>query len=478
MNRYAYIIAGTKLDEIAGRARRPIMDGIVRMGNRVGQSSQKGSALILALLILVVLTVIGITGANQALLQERMAGNTKQQTDALFAAESGLSRAENELLDADEADDSWDSIGCDNGILSIDGSESFEDALVAGEDRPYVYTVRCSDLDSSEKTVTLSSEGSLRGVEVERRVQGYFQIRGEDDPQGLPSDAPAAIGCLGGECSIDAGNNSHFTVSGKDHLLPEPDCSGNSCWLDPWEGEHPDAPDRAPSLVPSVYLEDRLESEVLGGNPANDPFCGAVDPDSDASGCFSPSSGGGGGKGKGTDDGSGGHSADGMDSVWDPSLYDDGQAPSTDEFFGEDSALYPWVGEDAEPGMEWGTREEPEVTLFDSESQSQISDGGIEGATGVLIIDGDDVELSNSGTGAFTGLIVVRNCGKLNVGGNFNIYGSVMVDSSDCEEDYDPYSGNGTPSIRYSSDALGLADQAVGDRGAGEGSGLQDWTQL
>ena len=65
-----------------------------RQGRKVnGHSSigsQSGSALILAMLVLLVLTVIGISGASQAILQERMAGNTKQQTDALFYAESGI----------------------------------------------------------------------------------------------------------------------------------------------------------------------------------------------------------------------------------------------------------------------------------------------------------------------------------------------------------------------------------------------------
>ena len=97
MSRDTCIMSAPKPDEMAGSARRQIMEPIGRVDKLAMQSSQKGSALILALLILVVLTVIGITGANQALLQERMAGNSVQQTSALFAAESGVSQLLEEL---------------------------------------------------------------------------------------------------------------------------------------------------------------------------------------------------------------------------------------------------------------------------------------------------------------------------------------------------------------------------------------------
>ena len=112
MSRNAYIMAGTKPDEMGGSARRRIMEPTRRIEHWVVASSQKGSALILALLILVVLTVVGITGANQALLQERMAGNSVYNTRSFLAAEDAVSSAFEVIKEKTEESawsaDDWD----------------------------------------------------------------------------------------------------------------------------------------------------------------------------------------------------------------------------------------------------------------------------------------------------------------------------------------------------------------------------------
>jgi len=55
---------------------------------------QRGSALIIALIFLVVLAMLGITVASNNTLQERMAGNTKQRNTAFQAAEHALKTAD------------------------------------------------------------------------------------------------------------------------------------------------------------------------------------------------------------------------------------------------------------------------------------------------------------------------------------------------------------------------------------------------
>ena len=56
--------------------------------------NQRGAALIAGMLILVVLSILGITTMQSSVLQERMAGNLEQRDVAFQAAEAGLRDAE------------------------------------------------------------------------------------------------------------------------------------------------------------------------------------------------------------------------------------------------------------------------------------------------------------------------------------------------------------------------------------------------
>lgn len=56
--------------------------------------NQRGAALIAGLLILVILSILGITTMQSSVLQERMAGNLEQRDVAFQAAEAGLRDAE------------------------------------------------------------------------------------------------------------------------------------------------------------------------------------------------------------------------------------------------------------------------------------------------------------------------------------------------------------------------------------------------
>lgn len=51
---------------------------------------QQGSALIISLVILIVMTLIGITGVGTSTLEEKMAGNTRDKALAFQAAEAAL----------------------------------------------------------------------------------------------------------------------------------------------------------------------------------------------------------------------------------------------------------------------------------------------------------------------------------------------------------------------------------------------------
>jgi len=68
-------------------------------------SRQHGGALITALSILLVLTILGVSAMSTSTLQERMAGNARDAEAAFEAAEAALRHAENYLKDNYKAAD-------------------------------------------------------------------------------------------------------------------------------------------------------------------------------------------------------------------------------------------------------------------------------------------------------------------------------------------------------------------------------------
>lgn len=73
---------------------------------------QRGVALVSGVILMVVATVIGVTGMSQSGLQERAAGNQKAVTNAFMAAEQGLVAAKNSL----DGGENPPSSGASNGI--------------------------------------------------------------------------------------------------------------------------------------------------------------------------------------------------------------------------------------------------------------------------------------------------------------------------------------------------------------------------
>ena len=59
---------------------------------------QHGMALIMALVILMILTILGVTAMTTSSLEEKMSGNIQEQTRAFQAAESGVSEAISQIL--------------------------------------------------------------------------------------------------------------------------------------------------------------------------------------------------------------------------------------------------------------------------------------------------------------------------------------------------------------------------------------------
>ncbi len=60
-----------------------------------GNRYERGTVLIMSLVILMILTILGITAMSTASLEEKMSGNTQESTRSFEAAESGLNTAMN-----------------------------------------------------------------------------------------------------------------------------------------------------------------------------------------------------------------------------------------------------------------------------------------------------------------------------------------------------------------------------------------------
>lgn len=81
----------------------------------VGASKQRGVALIVGLLFLVVLTLLGITAMTTTTLEEKMAGNARDAEIAFQAAEAGLRDGEGDVWQKLTAANAFDA-SCTNGL--------------------------------------------------------------------------------------------------------------------------------------------------------------------------------------------------------------------------------------------------------------------------------------------------------------------------------------------------------------------------
>jgi len=86
-------------------------------------SSQHGSALITALSILLVLTVLGVSAMSTSALQERMAGTARDAEVAFEAAEAALRAAETYLQNSYDASD-FDNTGGTGGRYAMYASSA------------------------------------------------------------------------------------------------------------------------------------------------------------------------------------------------------------------------------------------------------------------------------------------------------------------------------------------------------------------
>lgn len=306
-------------------------------------------------------------------------------------------------------------------------------AAEAGASRVVDWAVNLNDLTAIEDlTAALEAEfgtetqvdaqgrGFFRVVNV-NEVEGWVEVLGLARPDAdgpvlarssirvdrvvgtsdrLGPSAPAAISCFGGPCSIDygtgGGNPKDPNVSGFDYDPPDDFyCTGDACRQYTYN-----EPGDGESAKPAIYLDEG--GTVVDGN--NVVFLGEPDPVV---------------------------SNDGEPDPWT-----------------EDPDTWPV---DTTNSVNLGTRNEPVYA-------EMIAPGFIDRGAGVLVINGTDAIIDIVGTSYYEGLILIKNCGTITASGTPHVYGAIIIDATGCAQPYDPFKGNGRPTVLYSSGTLANAD--------------------
>lgn len=147
-------------------------------------SSQNGAALITGLIFLVVLTLISLSAIKSTSLEERMAGNARDQDVAFEAAEAGIRDAMKQLPTVSTTPSLF-AAGCANGLCLNDPSTPVWTALTTNNQW------------TSSKTATYT--GTLR-------FNGSTAL--PQPPRYIIELLPGAVPAFGSSASIGKGNTS------------------------------------------------------------------------------------------------------------------------------------------------------------------------------------------------------------------------------------------------------------------------------
>ncbi len=144
-----------------------------------GFTTQQGSALVVSLLILLVLTLIGVTSMSTTSLQGKMAANSRESNLALQAAESALRSGESELGSATPPEGYDDA--CDNGLC-----------LPSTTGTPQWSTINWA---TNARSYNIVNNAAL--PEIPATLQPKYIIE-KMPPASLPGDAISNLGNYGG----------------------------------------------------------------------------------------------------------------------------------------------------------------------------------------------------------------------------------------------------------------------------------------
>ncbi len=400
-----------------------------------------GAVLVVGLVILGILMLGAMAMMRTSVEDERIVSNKRVQAQAFLTAEAGLMHAQQAL------NVNWDEDTCsahpDGSPLFLNG-DSFNQKEFSGQGIDHGarahYTVSMEDCASSPMLTSVAEvSGSGASVTLVAAYQPPL-------PPGIdPLDPPAAISCFGGACELGIKGGGNDGIHGLERDIPPENCTGKHCEMGYNGG----------LMKPAVYMSDGGSISVSGGGAST--FTGSRPGDPETAITVSTKN-------------------NPESTVWHPENYPvdehgQHQVPGSEMFFGDD-AIIKKVDRASDV---WGSFAKPEFVVLDDDSDTkQPAIAGLKNATvgGVMVIDG--VDISNQGTGAFAGLIVIKNCGTFSPGGNYSVYGAIVVDAEGCD-DYQPFGGNGTPSVNYSLDAIKDGINTLPPSGPGA---LANWQQI
>lgn len=389
---------------------------------------QKGAALIIGIVLVFVATLVGLSSFNSAVNQERVSGNQRERAAQLLAAENQMARVGNTFSSVLEDLGSFDAKSIidamEAAIGTVEGHDIHFVDLKGGDENEILIEVRARPKgDSGREIVAI--------YKIERvRIPGTPPTPPNTPFKGFGSDAPAAISCFGGPCTITAGAGAGGHVDGTDWTLPvSPTCNGRAACLNASKTSNP--------ARPAVFFPAGSTADRQGGGPHPNYVSGSTGIT---------------------------HGIDGV-AVKTPAHYPTGNAPTGGTFFDANShfALVTSGSSTFD-----SSRSNPKLHYVSSPPNPHTVSGNGNYA-GVLIIDGTRLNLG--GTTVFEGLILIRNCGVLNMHGTPFVYGAIVIDSDGCPANYEPFPANGTPNVRYSLEALALMDGIGGDGDDEGGSG-------
>ena len=404
------------------------------------RNTQRGAVLAIGLILLAVATLVTLTAMNTGIMQESMTANQDNNARSFMAAEAGAAELVAEWLDVS----SWPTT---NVAPALSG--------IVGGDQSIRYTVNLHAPSTSwtDSPLNVLIEGRALAADnttLLARTELLIQLeRGTPPPPGGPPPAnpPAAISCFNGPCNLNAGSGQGANigwglVSGFNHPLPPKPCSGAGCRMQP-ENE-----DRPMPAVPAVFMSTTTGSGISAGGGHRDAFQGL--------------NRAGTGVVKGRD----------LNVARRPGDYPDveGQstAPTWQSVFGLD---------------ENGSVNEP-VTQLESGRTSLTALAGSSEEFGTLVVDGED--LTMQGNSLIVGLVVIRNCGTLRMGGNPNVYGAIIIDAvrrnadgstSSCPANYNPFGSAGTPAVRFSRAPFSAPPGTGTGTGTGGSTGVRIWSE-
>jgi len=134
---------------------------------------QRGAILIISLIMLLVLTVIGVTGMRTTMLEEKMAGNLRDKNLAFQAAEAALRDGE-DLFESLVATSSFD--GTDGRLGASDDDPDFFDSATWSTSDSIAYSETMADVAAQPRYIVKFIK-EIEGDSGSLKVSGYGNDR-------------------------------------------------------------------------------------------------------------------------------------------------------------------------------------------------------------------------------------------------------------------------------------------------------------